>query len=193
MVSLALCTPIPGIVGGGAVFGGKAPRRSRNGRRYWMVALALCKPKQGVVGRGEFVGRTEPRRSSKGGRFPFDIACSDYTSSELLRVLVERAPATVKMTEDGEKLPLPLHFACNRQASVAVVKFLVGIDPDAVKTANSDGNLPLHLACCNHAKFDVVQVLAKENPAAVEKGNNDGTLPFHLACTAQAPLQVVQF
>jgi hypothetical protein len=107
--------------------------------------------------------------ASAAGRFPFDTACRDNTALELLRVLVERTPVTVKMTDDGEELPLPLHFACNRQASVEMmVKFLLGIDPDAVKTANSHGNLPLHLVCCNHARshepLDVVQFLAKENP-----------------------------
>jgi hypothetical protein len=66
---------------------------------------------------------------------------------EVLRVLVERTPATVKMTDDGGELPLPFHFACNRQASVTVIRYLLGIDPFAVKTTNTDGNLPLHLAC----------------------------------------------
>jgi ankyrin repeat protein len=136
--------------------------------------------------------------ASAAGRFPFDTACRDNTALELLRVLVERTPVTVKMTDDGEELPLPLHFACNRQASVEMmVKFLLGIDPDAVKTANSHGNLPLHLVCCNHARshepLDVVQFLAKENPAAVKTTNTDGNLPLHLACTAQASLGVVQF
>jgi hypothetical protein len=87
------------------------------------------------------------------GELPFDIIYQHEASLEVLRLLVVRTPATVKITDDGEELPLPLvHFACNQHAYVGVVRYLLAIDPTAVKTANNDGNLPLFaFAPCMHA------------------------------------------
>jgi ankyrin repeat protein len=131
------------------------------------------------------------------GELPFDIACRQEASLEVLRVLVERTPATVKMTDEGEELlPSPFLFTCSHWAglhSLQNLRWLLGIDPSAVETANADGNLPLHLVCMAQAPLAAVQILVERHPAAVETANNDGHLPLHLACNSQASLKVLQF
>jgi hypothetical protein len=149
MPVLALCMLQEAIVGDGAVFGRKEPRRSRSGQQYWKLALALRMPIQGTIGGGAVFGGKEPGHCRNGrhewsislGAFPFDIACHQEASLEVLRVLVERTPATVKMTGGGEELLLPLHFTCSHRAGLYSLQYLLGIDPSAVETTNNDGNI----------------------------------------------------
>jgi hypothetical protein len=85
------------------VFGGKEPRRSRSGRQAWIFALALGMLEQGIVRGGAFFGGTANPATvgmaNMDGDLPFGIACEVKASLELLRVLVERTPATVNMTD----------------------------------------------------------------------------------------------
>jgi ankyrin repeat protein len=64
---------------------------------------------------------------------------------EILEYLVERNPALVSSRDqDGS---LPLHIACRRGASFAIVQSLVNLDKASVKSMTPQGDLPLFLAC----------------------------------------------
>jgi hypothetical protein len=65
---------------------------------------------------------------------------------------------------------LPLHLACNSQASLKVVQFLVEMDPPAVEAADNVGFWPLHKACCNDAPLDVVLFLVERSLSAFKQG-----------------------
>jgi hypothetical protein len=57
---------------------------------------------------------------------------------------------------------LPLHIACNGQASLKILQFLVEMDSDAVEMVNNIGFWPLHKACRNDEPLDVVLSLVVE-------------------------------
>jgi ankyrin repeat protein len=146
--------PIQGNIGGGAIFGGKEPHAletADNGG--WLPLHYACryKPPLEVV---QFLVERKPTAlgmANMTGELPFDIACQQEASLEVLRVLVERTPARGKLTDDGQELLLPLHFTCSRRKRLDSLRWLLGIDPSAVETANADGSLPLHLACTAQA------------------------------------------
>jgi ankyrin repeat protein len=83
-----------------------------------------------------------------------------HISLEMVQFLGERHPATVEMANiDGL---LPLHIACNGQASLKILQFLVEMDSDAVEMVNNIGFWPLHKACRNDEPLDVVLSLVVE-------------------------------
>jgi ankyrin repeat protein len=57
-----------------------------------------------------------------------------------------------------------LHFACQGQASLEVVQFLVERNPAALEAADHGGWLPLHYACQYQASLEVVQFLVETPP-----------------------------
>jgi ankyrin repeat protein len=64
---------------------------------------------------------------------------------EILEYLVGHNPALLRSRDpDGS---LPLHVACRRGASFAIIQSLVNLDKASVKSGTSDGDLPLFLAC----------------------------------------------
>jgi ankyrin repeat protein len=86
---------------------------------------------------------------------------------DVVQALVKENPAAVKTANNNGNLPL--HFACNSQASLKVLQLLVKMDSDTVETANNVGFWPLHEACCNDAPLDVVLSLL-ERSLSVKQG-----------------------
>jgi hypothetical protein len=74
----------------------------------------------------------------------------------LLQYLVEKggSHAAQSTNVNGH---LPLHYACERAASLEVIEYLVDLWGEAVKSADSDGDLPLSLA-----RQKVVRFLAEQ-------------------------------
>jgi ankyrin repeat protein len=66
---------------------------------------------------------------------------------------------------------LPLQVACQYEAPLDVIKFLVEQWPDAVKETNQNGFLPLHIACSNKAPLEVIQFLVEQWPDAVKEAS----------------------
>jgi ankyrin repeat protein len=70
---------------------------------------------------------------------------STHDVVEILEYLVGRNPALLSSRDrDGS---LPLHAACRRGASFAIVQSLVNLYKASVKTVTPQGDLPLFLAC----------------------------------------------
>jgi len=62
--------------------------------------------------------------------------------------------ASVKKNESWERLSL--HCACEKNAPLQVLEFLVQKYPDSVKKKETWGKLPLHCACENNAPLQVL-------------------------------------
>lgn len=72
---------------------------------------------------------------------------------------------------------LPLHTAITHLAPLRIVEALVAVYPQAVRLADSQGNLPLHISFMTNAK-DVSSFLLKLFPEGLMECNEDGNLPI---------------
>jgi ankyrin repeat protein len=84
----------------------------------------------------------------------------------ILEYLVERNPALVSSRDqDGS---LPLHVACRRGASFAIVQSLANCFKASVKSVTSEGDLPHFLACeMSKTSLDTIFLLMKLYPELV--------------------------
>jgi ankyrin repeat protein len=82
---------------------------------------------------------------------------------EILEYLVGRNPASLSSCEqDGS---LPLHVACSRGASFAIVQSLVNLYIASIKSVTPQGDLALFLACeMPETSLDTVFLLMKLYP-----------------------------
>jgi ankyrin repeat protein len=85
---------------------------------------------------------------------------------EILEFLVDRDPTLLRSRDqDGA---LPLHAACRRGASFALVQSLVNLDKSSVKKVTPQGDLPLFLACeIPEPSLDTIFLLMKWYPDLV--------------------------
>jgi ankyrin repeat protein len=85
---------------------------------------------------------------------------------EILEYLVGQDPALLSShDQDGA---LPLHIACRRGASFAIVQSLVKHYQASVKNVTSEGDLPLFLACeMPETSLDTIFILMKLYPDVV--------------------------
>jgi ankyrin repeat protein len=85
---------------------------------------------------------------------------------EILEYLVERNPELISSRDqDGS---LPLHTACRRGASFAIVQSLANRFKTSVKSVTSEGDLPLFLACeMSETSLDTIFLLMKLYPELV--------------------------
>jgi ankyrin repeat protein len=100
-------------------------------------------------------------------RFALDenVLCTDDVV-EILEYLVDRNPELLSsFDQDGS---LPLHVACRRGASFAIVQSLVNLNKASVKSVTSEGDLPLFLACeMPKTSLDTIFLLMKLYPDLV--------------------------
>jgi ankyrin repeat protein len=85
---------------------------------------------------------------------------------DILEYLVERNPALLSCRDqDGS---LPLHVACRRGASFAIVQSLVNRYKASVKCVTPQDDLPLFLACeMPESSTDTIFILVKLYPDLV--------------------------
>jgi ankyrin repeat protein len=85
---------------------------------------------------------------------------------EILEYLVDRKPELPSSRDrDGS---LPLHVACRRGASFAVIQSLVNLYKASVKSVTPQGDLPLFLACeIPEPSLDTIFLLMKQYPELV--------------------------
>lgn len=124
-----------------------------------------------------------------------------YNMVDVIQRLVEEFPDFVKQTghfhyalHEGTKLPL--HFAVQNSAPMAILELLVSSYPQALTTRDYDGSTPLHIACqLGYVSPNIVQLLASSKSLRVV--DKDGSLPLHMYCDQQTEdailnLQVVE-
>jgi ankyrin repeat protein len=97
-------------------------------------------------------------------RSTFKFSTDDVV--EILEFLVSQNPEVLSSRDrDGS---LPLHVACRRGASFAIVQSLVGLYKASVKSVTSEGDLPLFLACeMPETSLDTIFLLMKLYPDLV--------------------------
>jgi ankyrin repeat protein len=85
---------------------------------------------------------------------------------EIIEYIVCRTPDLLSSRDqDGS---LPLHVACRRGASFAIVQSLVNLYKASVKSVTSAGDLPLFLACeIPEPSLDIIFLLTKLYPDVV--------------------------
>jgi ankyrin repeat protein len=92
---------------------------------------------------------------------------------EILEYLVDRDPALLSSRDqDGS---LPLHVACRRGASFAIVQSLVNLYKASVRSVTPRGDLPLFLACeMPEPSLDSIFLMMKLYPDLVYDRENSG-------------------
>jgi ankyrin repeat protein len=85
---------------------------------------------------------------------------------EILEYLVGQNPELLSSRDqDGS---LPIHVACRRRASFAIVQSLVNPFNASIKSVTSEGDLPLFLACeIPEPSLDTIFILVKLYPDLV--------------------------
>jgi ankyrin repeat protein len=85
---------------------------------------------------------------------------------DILEYLVDRNPELISSRDrDGS---LPLHVACRRGASFAVVQSLVNLYKPSVKSVTPQGDLPLFLTCeMSETSLDTIFLWMKLYPNVV--------------------------
>ncbi|KAL7566267.1 hypothetical protein ACA910_011327 [Epithemia clementina (nom. ined.)] len=82
-----------------------------------------------------------------------------------------------------------LHAACESQASIEVVRYLLDRDTkDACKIRDAHGRLPLHLA----QDYVTSNSIFSKYPDAIKSRDNQGNNPLHLACLRAKSLEVIR-
>jgi ankyrin repeat protein len=85
---------------------------------------------------------------------------------EIIEYLVSRNPALLSSRDQDDSLPL--HVACRRGASFAIVQSLVNVYKASVKSVTSQGDLPLFLACeMSETSLNTIFLLMKLYPDLV--------------------------
>jgi len=87
---------------------------------------------------------------------------------------------------------LPLHEACQQAAPLHVIKNLLLVHPDGIKTKGFCGRLPLHYASYNKPCLDTIKLLLNKYPESASIKDSDGRLPIHLAVIRNVPKEVIQ-
>jgi ankyrin repeat protein len=155
---------------------------------------------------------------NKDGVCPLDVAGLYGAPLEVIQFLAERYPAAAKIRYKSAgwwwrcsrwsnrsttaRRRLPLHYACRGKASLEVIRYLLELEPDAIKAPGLRGMLPLHEACRSNTRrsesetLKVIQYLVSKYPDAVKTTDMEwGFLPLHAAlgrCPGRFP-SVMEF
>jgi len=112
------------------------------------------------------------------------------TEAVVLKILDAHPEGAKEHERMDEKLPL--HVACEKMASDAVISGLLVANFLATRETSKHGFLPLHAAAEHPTSNFVMGLLLMAGPDAPKAKANDGSLPLHRACKRQAPFSVVQ-
>jgi ankyrin repeat protein len=113
---------------------------------------------------------------------------------EIIEYLVEQNPEWLcARDQDGS---LPLHVACRRGVSFAIIESMVNHAPQSLLVPRTtDGALALHVALDRGASSDseVIKVLLDHHdPVTLTLRNSAGETPLHVACRRGASFEIVQ-
>jgi ankyrin repeat protein len=157
---------------------GRLPIHEAVSRRYSAVAKSQLQnyyatirrlPLHGLVEDLTWIGDPE-----KNDAPPLRAALHKYVLGtddvvDILAYLIDRNPDLLASCDrDGS---LPLHVACRRGISFAIIHFLVKHYQASIKSATPQGDLPLFLACeMSETSLDTIFLLMKQYPDLVIGG-----------------------
>lgn len=126
------------------------------------------------------------------GSLPIHRAARQNAPLDILRLLVELGPASLRhINNDGE---LPVHVACSlgENADLKALQFLVDHGGHVtLKIPNVNGALPLHCLLVARGALNAVQFLLEEYPSSVKAKTCDGDLPYVVAGNASCETDVL--
>jgi len=113
----------------------------------------------------------------------FLILISQYSNEALERALVMTIGTPDDPSYTGR---YPLHLACDTNAPVDMIRFLLKNEPtrQAVRHKDKWEDLPIHTACSRKDYTQVVELLLEydECKETIFTPRYDGSLPIHTAC-----------
>jgi len=98
----------------------------------------------------------------------------------VLSWLLKKCPADAKEKDSLGKTPL--HYACEKSASLEFVSLLSKACPEAAKIKDNKGMTPLHYECENGSSTDIVSLLLDAFPEAVMEKDDTGRTALHCLC-----------
>jgi ankyrin repeat protein len=91
---------------------------------------------------------------------------------------------------------LPIHLACDNNAPIEVIRWLVDADIERIslRTADKWGDLPIHTACSRKSLQIIQLLLENDQPdkSTLLTKDHQESLPIHMACRYDAPPAVIQ-
>lgn len=123
----------------------------------------------------------------------FLLLVSRYPEEALRGAVVMTAQETPDSSFSGR---LPIHLACDNNAPIGVIRWLLDSDIDKTSILKPDkwGDLPIHTACSRTDFLEVIKLLLTcdvEKRSIFVKDEN-GSLPIHMACRYNAGAEVIQ-
>jgi len=129
------------------------------------------------------VDRLHPKFLTKldsGGCTPLFLACKNESKLEVIKLLAEKSPRSLKVRNKRDVTVLQIACA-KKSASISIVNFLIDEWPDALRMCDSDGNYPLHDACSFNAKLTIIKVLVDKYTGVLSIKNRQCHIPFSIA------------
>lgn len=116
--------------------------------------------------------------------YPLHYLCKNKNvPAALVDAFVENCKEATR-TPDAELQSLPIHIACEHDASVAVLDVLVRAYPEGLTKPDIDGNLPIHYACALESPESAMYLLeACPDESVTTTNKKKGQTPLHLACS----------
>jgi ankyrin repeat protein len=128
---------------------------------------------------------------------PLHWACYNNASFEIIKLLVDACPNSVKRKTVGGKIAL--HYSCVANAPIQVIQYLLEVYPEGAKIGmtrikhTETIGYPLHFACDGNASLEVITLLVKTYPDALRAlDGRYGFIPLHYSCSKNAPLNVIK-
>ncbi len=113
--------------------------------------------------------------------------CRDGLSEECIREIIERHELTHHHDNAVSDYQFFLAACCNEKTTEEIIQYLLEYFPDAVNSADGEGQLPLTYACnSNDVPLGVIQLLIDAAPDSVHHKDNGGNTPLHILCADTA-------
>ena len=124
-------------------------------------------------------GCTQKYHKNKKGQTPLHITCERYPQENNLTSVLDIVSSADIINVQDTKGNSPLHYACRRRNSVAIL-FLISKSHCDVNLLNHRLCLPLHYAIERRQPLDVIEAISA-GCTKKEVKNNLGKTPLHLA------------
>jgi len=148
-------------------------------------------------------GSIEKYQSRKSQNSILHIAFKNEATSSFIERLIEKAPGTVWLKDDNQRLPL--HIACRNGVTNSILELLIKVaegpdtdEDDILNTVDKDDLTPLHHRLLAKPPITMadVELLSGYGSfgkrGAIALADKDINLPLHLACQKETEIEVLK-